>query len=406
MTALPALHQNTVAPSLDLPWEEDIVALRRDFHAHPELGYEEVRTSGVVADRLRALGLEVTTGIGKTGVVALLHGGKPGPCVLVRADMDALPVVEANGWEWKSTTSGKMHACGHDCHTATALTVARLLAAQKDELAGTVKFMFQPAEEGQGGALAMIKDGLLENPRPDFSLGLHVWSAIEAGKIGVKSGPVMAAADIFTATIKGKGGHGAIPQQTIDPVVIAAQLVLALQTIVSRNLDPLQPAVVTVGKIEAGSAFNVIPSEARIEGTVRAFDPQVRAMVERRCREITQALPLAFGATGEFYYEPGYPTTSNDASVTARITPALERVVGAENVEEFTPTMGAEDMSLVLEQIPGCYFFVGGRNEAIDAVYPHHHAKFNVDERALHIGARALVEAVRELLTPQLADAA
>ncbi len=398
MTQTLTLEKKTVAPSLDLSWQDDIVALRRDFHAHPELGYEEVRTAGIVAERLRALGLEVRTGVAETGVIALLRGAKPGPTVLVRADMDALPVDEKNAWEWKSSTQGKMHACGHDCHTAMALTVARLLVEKKDELAGTIKFMFQPAEEGMGGAGRMIDEGLLDDPKPDFALALHVWSDIEVGKIAVKVGPVMAYADGFKAKIIGKGGHGAIPQQTIDPIVVASHVVLALQTTVSRNINPLHPAVVTVGKVWAGSAFNVIPNEAEIEGTVRSFDPIVRDTLERRCREIIEELPRAFGATAEFEYLHGYPATVNDARVTEMIRPALESVVGAENVEEFEPTMGAEDFSLVLEKVPGCYFFVGGRNAVIDAVYPHHHERFNIDERALEIGARAMVAAVEECL--------
>ena len=291
-----------------------------------------------------------------------------------------------------------MHACGHDCHVATALTVARLLVQQKDELQGTVKFMFQPAEEGLGGAGRMIEDGLLDDPKPDYALALHVWSDLEVGKIAVKSGPVMACADAFKAKIIGKGGHGAIPQQTIDPIVVASHVVLALQTTVSRNINPLQPAVVTVGRVWAGNAFNVIPNEAEIEGTVRSFDPIVRDTLERRCREIIEDLPRVFGATAQFEYLRGYPATVNDARVTELVRLALESVVGAENVEEFEPTMGAEDFSLVLEKIPGCYFFVGGRNELIDAVYPHHHEKFNIDERALEIGARAMVAAVEECL--------
>ena len=398
MTDTSTLEQKTVAPSLDLPWQDDIVALRRDFHTYPELGYEEVRTSGIIAERLRALGLEVRTGVAQTGVIAILRGAKPGPTVLVRADMDALPVEEKNSWQWKSSTQGKMHACGHDCHMATALTVARLLAQKRDELAGTIKFMFQPAEEGMGGAGRMIEEGLLDDPKPDFALALHVWSSLEVGKIAVKVGPVMACADQFKATITGKGGHGAIPEQTIDPIVIAAQVVLALQTTVSRNINPLQPAVVTVGKVWAGSAFNVIPNEAELEGTVRSFDPIVRDTLERRCREIIEELPRAFGATAHFEYLRGYPATVNDARVTEIVRPALQATVGSENVQEFEPTMGAEDFSLVLEQIPGCYFFVGGRNEVIDAVYPHHHERFNIDERALEIGARAMCAAVEECL--------
>jgi amidohydrolase len=394
----PSLQEKFVEPSLDLPWEQDIIALRRDFHEHPELGFEEVRTAAIVAERLRALGLEVRDEVAKTGVIGLLRGGQPGPTVLVRADMDALPIVEANSWQWRSSAIGKMHACGHDCHTATGLTVARLLTQEKDDLAGTVKFMFQPAEEGLGGAGRMIDAGVLDDPVPDYALALHVWSDIDVGKIAVKTGPVMASVDSFTARIIGQGGHGAIPQQTVDPIAVAAQVVLALQTVVSRNVKPLHPAVVTVGKLWAGSASNIIPNEALLEGTLRSFDDGVRQLLERRCRGIIEGLPGAFGASGEFLYHPGFPATVNDPRVTAWVRRAAESTLGAENVLGFEPTMGAEDMSLVLEKVPGCYFFVGGRNPLIDAVYPHHHPKFNVDERALEVATRAMVAAVKECL--------
>lgn len=263
--------------------------------------------------------------------------------------------------------------------------------------------MFQPAEEGLGGAGRMIEEGLLNDPKPDYALALHVWSDLEVGKIALKPGPVMACADAFSARIIGKGGHGAIPQQAVDPIVIAAQVVLALQTTVSRSINPLQPAVVTVGKLWAGSAFNVIPGEVLLEGTVRSFDEGVRTMLEGRCREIIEELPKAFGASGEFIYRRGYPATVNDPHVTEVVERALKMVVGEENVVEFEPTMGAEDMSLVLEKVPGCYFFVGGRNPVIDAVYPHHHPKFNIDERALEIGAHAMIAAVKECLQENLA---
>jgi amidohydrolase len=260
--------------------------------------------------------------------------------------------------------------------------------------------MFQPAEEGLGGACKMIADGVLEDPQPDYALALHVWSDTEVGKVAIKSGPIMACADSFRAKIIGHGGHGAMPHQTIDPIAIAAQIVMALQTTISRSLDPLQPAVVTVGKVWAGNTHNVIPNEALLEGTVRSFDPSVRALLERRCREIVEELPRAFGASGEFHYERGYPATVNDERVTQRVEHSLRGVVGEENVEKFIPVMGAEDMSCVLEKVPGCYFFVGGRNEKIEAMYPHHHPKFNIDERALHIGVKSMVAAVKECLTP------
>ena len=388
-----------VAPSLELPWPEDVVALRRDFHAHPEIGFHEVRSAGIVAARLQALGYHVRERVGVTGVIGTLRGGggAEGPCVLVRADMDALPIEETTPWDWKSRNSGAMHACGHDCHMAIGLSVARLLAETREQWNGTVKFMFQPAEEGLGGATRMIKDGLLDDPRPDFALALHVWSEIEAGTLGLSSGPVMACADEFRARIVGHGGHGAMPHQTVDAVVVAAHLVTALQTIVARNLKPLEAGVVTVGKIESGSAFNVIAGEARLEGTLRAFAPAARALLARRAQEIVESLPLAFGARGEWKFLPGYPATVNDEAVTARVETAFAGVKGA-TVAPFEPTLGAEDMSLVLQQIPGCYFFVGGRSEASGAVYPHHHPQFNIDESALILGTRAMTAAVRELL--------
>ena len=387
------------APALSLPWEEDVVALRRDFHEHPELGYHETRSATIIAERLRALGYEVREKVGVTGVIGILRGDSPGPCVLVRADMDALPVTEETQWQWKSGSPGKMHACGHDCHMAIGLTVARLLCEQRHQLKGVVKFMFQPAEEGLGGAGKMIADGLLENPRPDFALALHVWSEIEAGTIGLSAGPVMAAADEFRVRIVGKGGHGAMPHQTTDAIVVAAQVIGALQTVVSRNLKPLDAGVVTVGSLQSGNAFNVIPGEAHLEGTLRSFDPAVRVALRDRSRQIVETLPGAFGAEGLWQFLPGYPPTINDLAITQRLQPVFERVAGQGKVVPFEPTMGAEDMSLVLQEVPGCYFFVGGRSEASSAIWPHHHPRFNIDESALHLGTRAMLSAVNELLS-------
>ena len=395
---LSELRQRYAEPSLNLPWQQDIIALRRDFHAHPELGYEETRSAGVVAARLRELGLTVQEGLGVTGVKGVLRNGD-GPVILVRADMDALPVEEQNDWEWKSEISGKMHACGHDAHMAIGLSVARLLAESRDEWSGTVVFMFQPAEEGGNGAGRMIDDGLLNDPAPDLAFALHVWSDVEVGKVAVSPGPAMASADMFKARIFGRGGHGAMPHQTVDPVVVAAHMVTALQTIVARNIDPLQPCVITVGRIQAGNAGNVIPDEAILEGTFRAFDPQVREELMRRIEEMFKTLPPVFGATGACFFHPPTPATINDEGATEIARQGIENAVGAENVMPWTPLMGAEDMSMVLERVPGCYFFVGGRNENIGANYPHHHPKFNIDERALEIGARTMVSVVRHALT-------
>ena len=333
-----------------------------------------------------------------TGVKGVLRNGH-GPVILVRADMDALPVEEQNDWEWKSTIPGKMHACGHDAHMAIGLSTARLLAESRDEWSGTIVMMFQPAEEGGNGAGRMIDDGLLNDPAPDWAFALHVWSDVEVGKVAVAPGPAMASADLFKARIFGRGGHGALPHQTVDPVVVAAQMVTALQTIVSRNIDPLQPCVVTVGRISTGLAGNVIPDEAILEGTFRAFDPKVRAELMERIAAMFETLPPVFGATGECQFLPPTPATINDEAATAIAQQGLENAVGAENVIPWIPVMGAEDMSMVLERVPGCYFFVGARNEAIGATYPHHHPKFNIDEAALAIGARAMVGVVRHALT-------
>ena len=394
-----SLHELAPAPSLDLSPEEDLIALRRDFHAHPEIGFEEVRTAGIVAQRLRDLGLTVRENIGVTGVVGILRGAKPGKTVLVRADMDALPIEEENSWAWKSGIANRMHACGHDAHTATGLTVARLLAAQRETLAGNVVFMFQPAEEGLGGAQAMLDDGLLdgeilEGLWPDMALALHVWSDTPTGIVAISNGPVMAATDEWNLTIRGKGGHGAMPHQTIDPIVVGAHVVSALQTVVARTLHPQSAGVVTVGKFHAGLAFNVIPDVAYLSGTTRAFDPEVRASLEKRTREICETIPRAWGATTEWTWKPGYPATVNNAHVCDIVRGAARKVVGENKVTEFEGTLGAEDMALILEKIPGCYFFVGGRNEEIDATWPHHHPKFNICETSLWIGTQTMVEAV------------
>ncbi|MBG0787770.1 MAG: amidohydrolase, partial [Anaerolineaceae bacterium] len=275
------------------------VAMRRDFHRHPELGFEEVRTAGIVADNLRELGLEVTTGVGKTGVVGLLEGALKSPVVLLRFDMDALPIQEENEVDFVSETPGKMHACGHDNHIAVGLTVAKILAGMRESLPGTIKFVFQPAEEGDGGAELMVKEGVLTNPKPDAALAMHVWNEKPVGWYGLKSGPLMAGAHTFYVKVAGKGGHGAIPHLSIDPVVAAAQMITALQTVVSRNVNPLEAAVVTVGALHSGTVFNVIPQDAVFEGTIRTFKASVFDLVEKRFREIVEGIGQTMGCETE-----------------------------------------------------------------------------------------------------------
>ncbi|MCC6568549.1 MAG: amidohydrolase, partial [Anaerolineales bacterium] len=299
-------------------------AMRRDFHKHPELGFNEIRTGGIVAKELEALGLEVTKGVGKTGVVGYLEGSRPGPTILLRFDMDALPINEETGAEYSSTNAGVMHACGHDGHTAIGLTVAKMLHAHRDELAGSIKFCFQPSEEGTngqevGGALMMMRDGVLESPKVEKTLSLHVWNDKPVGWLSVAKGPVMAGAELFSIKLTGKGGHGAAPNTTIDPVVAAAQIVTALQTIVSRNVSPLKPAVVSVTSLHAGSAFNIIPQTAEVNGTIRNFDPDVRKMVLARFEEIARGIGSSMGCEVEITLKQVTPTVINDEAVTESV---------------------------------------------------------------------------------------
>src|SRR5205807_7178884 len=354
----------------------DIVAMRRDLHEHPELAFEEVRTSGIVAQRLRTLGLEVQTGIAKTGVVGLLKGGasKPGAkTIAIRADMDALPIHELNEIDYRSTVDGKMHACGHDGHTSILLAVADILTKRRDDLAGNIKFVFQPAEERVGGAEPMVKAGTMQGL--DGIIGLHLISDYPLGRVGVRSGPVFASADRITMTVKGKGGHAAMPETTVDPIVISAYIVTALQTLISRETSPLSPAVITIGKIQAGTAFNIIPETAEMEGTMRAFNAEHRTKLRRRIREIAQGITIAMGGSCEVEIFDGCPPCVNDAKMTEIVREAATAAVGEKEVDdsEDVMTAGSDDMACFLEAVPGCYFIVGAKNEEKGANYPHHH---------------------------------
>lgn len=374
-------------------------ALRRDFHRNPELGFQEVRTAGIVAHELQQLGLEVITGVAKTGVVALLEGSQPGPTLLVRFDMDALPVSEETGNAYASMRPGVMHACGHDGHVAIGLTVAKILTRMQSQLRGRVKFVFQPAEEGLGGAEGMIAAGVLENPRPDHTLALHIWNDKPLGWIGITPGPLMAGAEVFKIKLTGRGGHGALPHQTVDPVVAASQVVMALQTIVARNVSPLQSAVITVARMQAGEAFNVIPQSAELNGTIRTFEPQVREMVLRRFREVVSGVAQALGCTVEIDLVRLTPAVINDAALAARLAGCVRQSLPSAQLDNNFQLMVSEDMAYMMEQVPGCYLVVGGANPAKEPNYPHHHPRFDFDEEAL-IWASALIStAVSELLS-------
>ena len=380
--------------------QEKLVRIRRDIHQQPELKYTETRTAGLIADHLRSLGLQVQTGVGKTGVVGLLETGRPGRTVMLRADMDALPVQEENNVEYKSQQPGKMHACGHDGHVAIAMVLAEKLVAERDTLSGTIKFVFQPAEEGGNGAVAMIEDGVLENPKVDATFGLHLWNDINVGKVGVYPGPMMASVDEFEIAITGKGGHGAMPHQTTDAIVVASQVVNALQTIVSRNVNPLEAAVVTVGTFNAGTGFNVISESARLTGTVRTFSKELWEQIPQLIERVISGVCHSQGAKYDLNYIRLCMPTINDPAMSAIVNLAAAGVVGSENVisGDGSRTMGGEDMSFFLAEVPGCYFFVGSRNEEKGFVYPHHSPKFDIDEDAMPIGLEIMTRVVRDYL--------
>jgi amidohydrolase len=379
--------------------------LRRDFHVHPELGFKEVRTGGIVAKELESLGLEVTKGVGKTGVVGLLEGSKPGPTLLIRFDMDALPITEDTGAEYASQNKGVMHACGHDGHTAIGLTVAKILYNHRNDLSGTVKFCFQPSEEGFndeecGGNEMMIRDGVLEGPNVDQTLAMHLWNDKPLGWVGASGGPVMAGAELFTVKLTGKGGHGAAPHLTIDPIVAASQVVTALQTISSRNVAPLESSVVSVTTFQSGTAFNVIPQEAVLTGTIRTFDLGVRDTVLKRFDEIVHGVAEALGCMVEMEVIRVTPAVINDADLASKVQVTARQLLPDLDLETGGYlTMGAEDMAFMQEKVPGCYFFVGSNNTAKHLDYGHHHPKFDFDEEALVRGAALMAATAADILS-------
>ncbi len=375
---------------MDIP-RDDLVATRRRLHAAPELSMVERETAAFVAQELGKLGLDdVRTGIGVTGVLGTLTGGKPGPVTLLRADMDALPITELNDVPYKSARAGVMHACGHDGHVSILLAAARTLAARRAEVPGTLVFCFQPGEEGYAGAKKMIDDGALENPHVERTFALHLYSGLDAGKIGVRDGAFFASADEFDLTIRGTGGHGAMPQLAVDPVAAGAYVVTMLQTIVSREIAPKDPAVVTVAQFVSGTTFNVIPDEAKMKGTVRAFDANVRASMPERMRRIIAGLSSALRFEYDFDYHWSYPPTVNDRDVNDVVREVGRTELGADDVVEHDIVMWAEDMSFMQQERPGAYFVVGSRGGPATAV-AHHNARFDIDERALEIGYRMMV---------------
>jgi amidohydrolase len=370
-----------------------IVGWRRELHQAPELGFEEHGTATFVAERLRALKIEVKTGVAKTGVVGLLRAGRAGRGpVLLRADMDGLPVQEEPGRAYGSKTEGRMHACGHDGHMAMLLGAATVLASVRDRLERDVVFCFQPGEEGFGGAEAMIAEGVLAEHGVAEAYGLHLWSLYPVGTIQVRAGASMAAQDEFAAVIHGRGGHGALPHRAIDPIVAAAAAVMALQSVVARSVDPIQPAVVTVGSLHAGTAANVIPDAATMQGTLRSFDEGVRELLRVRTRDVLDGVATAHGCRLEFKLMPGYPAVVNDAAAVERVRHHASSVVGEANVVEHDPMAAAEDFAYFLRQVPGAFTFIGAGNVERGITAPHHSPRFDIDEAALPVGAELLAK--------------
>lgn len=412
--SLPGIGQNTVKQRVITESdkiEKKVIEWRRDFHQHPELGNQEVRTAKIVADHLRALGMDVTENIAFTGVLGILKGGKPGPVIALRADMDALPVTERVDVPFKSVVktvyndqeTGVMHACGHDSHTAILMGVAEILAGMKKDLAGTVKFIFQPAEEGVQdksipfGADGMVKAGVLENPKVDVIFGLHINSPTPAGMISYKPGPTMAAVDELEITVKGKQTHGAYPWDGVDPVVTASQIINGLQTVVSRNVKLIEaPAVVTVGAIHGGIRHNIIPESVKMIGTIRTLTREQRIFVHKRIEAIARNIAAANQCEAEIKIIPGYPVTANDEALTRLMVPTFMETVGKDMVREVPVVMGAEDFSYYQEKVPGLFFFLGGRppKTPVEEAAPHHTPDFYLDESGFKNGVRTLCNLV------------
>jgi amidohydrolase len=378
--------------------QPQLVALRRQLHQQPELGFQERLTAEVIQKKLQEWEIQYQSGIAQTGIVAIVQGKRTSfdlKGLALRADMDALPIQEENDVSYRSQRDGVMHACGHDGHTAIALMTAYYLSQNRSLFAGTVKIIFQPAEEGPGGALPMVQAGVLKNPDVHGIVGLHLWNNLPLGTVGVRSGPLMAAVEQFDIEIQGRGGHGAMPHQTVDALLVGAEVVSALQSIVSRNVNPLESAVVTIGKFQAGSARNVIADQATIQGTVRYFSPQLNGYFQPRISDVAAGICSAYGAACLVDYRMLYPPVVNHERMTDMVRSVAMKVVDTPlGVEPDCQTMGGEDMAFFLQEIPGCYFFLGAANPDLGLAYPHHHPRFDFDETALMVGVEMLVRCV------------
>jgi amidohydrolase len=377
---------------------EELIERRRDLHRHPELGVQEHRTASIVAEMMENLGLEVQTGVAETGVIALLRGSRSERTVLLRFDMDALPVQEVSDASYSSIVPGVMHACGHDGHTAVGIAVAQLLHAHAEDLRGNVKFVFQPAEEGLGGAARMVEEGTLEDPIPDVSLAFHLWNDQPVGWIGITQGPAMAGAEVLEIVIEGKGGHGAAPHLAVDPVLAAAQVTNALQSIVARNVDPLRSAVISITQIVAGETFNVIPERAHLTGTIRTFQPEVREIVLRRVEEIAEGVASAMGCGAQVNITRLTPPVINDEEIAEQLIDLTSVMFPEATIDTADITMGSEDMAFFMDTIPGCLVFMGSSDPERGLDAPHHNPGFDFDERVLPNAAAFMAAAAWQML--------
>lgn len=383
--------------------EPEIIKTRRTIHQHPELAYHEETTSKLVAERLGSLGIDVKRGVGGTGVLGTLKGSKKGRVVALRADMDGLPVQEMADVEFRSKVEGVMHACGHDTHVAMLLGAARILAEKRRELYGTVKFLFQPAEEhgGRGGAMPMIEDGVMKDPKVDYVFGLHIDSTRKSGEFGVKEGAIAAAPDTFKVKIIGRGGHGSAPHETVDPIYVAAHVILALQGVSSRMIDPVRPFVISVGAVHSGTKENIIPDVALLQGTIRTLDEATRKIAKRKVEEVAKGVCKSFGATAELEFEKdAYPVTINDPKATEEAVRVLKRVPGMK-IKRIEAILGGEDFSRFLQKAPGTFYFLGTDNPAKGCIYPNHSSKFKVDEEVLKFGTASLAMLAYEFGNPK-----
>ena len=375
-----------------------LIETRRTIHMNPELGFEEVETSKLVAGYLEKFGLQVKTGMAKTGVIGLLKGEKPGKTVAIRADMDALPMEEANEIPYRSRVKGKMHACGHDAHVAILLGVARLFSSMRGRVRGNIKWIFQPAEEGGGGGRVLTEEGVLENPKVDAIFGAHLFPDLKVGRVGIHEKEGLAATDRFIIKMIGRGAHGAYPHLSRDPILAVGELIGQIHTIVSRSINPLDSAVITIGKVSGGTAFNIIPDEAEILGTVRSLSQKVREELKSRMEEVTQGVAKSFGMDYHFDFQWGYPALINDPEMSRLVAAACAKGIGKEKVEFIRPSMGGEDFAYYLEKVPGSFFRLGCRNEEKGIVNPFHSSRFNIDEDVLPFGVEMFARIIDEYL--------